>query len=421
MTQGEKYAGGPLGTSKNPDLVNPVGIFVFNAPDNLKFMGCFLLGSMRTLCQIISYFRVRTKFMIMRSSGLLALLMFAVSSISVLAQNDSLILNNGNVIVGEIKGMNKGVLQIETDYSDADFTIELDGIKEMYSNSRFLFTTSDGSRYTGSFKTANDSTIIIVDDDKGEITVHLNDIVYLNSLDQGFLSRLYANIDVGYSLAKANNQQQLNVNFRMGYLADLWSLDGYYNSLFSTQTDVADIRRNDGGVEYKYFLPHDWYLNAELSFLSNTEQNLDLRTTGKIGAGNYVIHTNAAYWGFGAGVAYNNERFGTVTEGDSTYQPDGRQSYEGYIGTELNMYDVGDLNLFTKLTAYPSFTESGRWRADFRFDAKYDDFLLEDFYIRAGFTLNYDNQPAGFDPDNPALTQNQRVDYVFTTGFGWEW
>ena len=77
---------------------------------------------------------------------------FLATCMGAIAQNDSLILNNGNVIVGEIKSMDKGVLQIETDYSDSDFKIELEGIKEIYSAARFLFTTSDGSRYTGTFK-----------------------------------------------------------------------------------------------------------------------------------------------------------------------------------------------------------------------------------------------------------------------------
>ena len=33
------------------------------------------------------------------------------------AQKDSLVLKNGNIIVGEIKSLDKGVLTIETDYS----------------------------------------------------------------------------------------------------------------------------------------------------------------------------------------------------------------------------------------------------------------------------------------------------------------
>jgi hypothetical protein len=53
------------------------------------------------------------------------------------AQVDSLILKNGNIIVGEFKDMDKGVLTIETDYSDSDFKIEWEGIEEIYSKTNF--------------------------------------------------------------------------------------------------------------------------------------------------------------------------------------------------------------------------------------------------------------------------------------------
>lgn len=45
-----------------------------------------------------------------------------LSGIAVEAQKDSLVLKNGNVIVGEIKSMDKGVLTIKTGYSKKDFT-----------------------------------------------------------------------------------------------------------------------------------------------------------------------------------------------------------------------------------------------------------------------------------------------------------
>jgi hypothetical protein len=73
------------------------------------------------------------------------------------------------------------------------------------------------------------------------------------------------------------------------------------------------------------------------------------------------------------------------------------------------MYDVGDLNLLTNVRWFPSFTEEGRNRVDFRFDVSYD--LPKDFYIKTGITLNYDSQPA------PGASE---TDYVIVTGFGWE-
>ena len=79
------------------------------------------------------------------------------------------------------------------------------------------------------------------------------------------------------------------------------------------------------------------------------------------------------------------------------------------LGTEVNLYDIGDLNLLTNVYWYPSLTQSGRNRVDYRFDVKYD--LPLDFYVKAGFTLNYDSQPA---------TGASESDYVILTGFGWE-
>ena len=52
------------------------------------------------------------------------------SSLIAFAQQDSLIIDSSTTIVGEIKLLEKGVITIETDYSDSDFKIELEKIKK---------------------------------------------------------------------------------------------------------------------------------------------------------------------------------------------------------------------------------------------------------------------------------------------------
>jgi hypothetical protein len=59
---------------------------------------------------------------------LILLSIFFICSFSLLAQKDSLVFTNGNHMTGEIKSMNKGVLVIETDYSDSEFKIEWEKI-----------------------------------------------------------------------------------------------------------------------------------------------------------------------------------------------------------------------------------------------------------------------------------------------------
>ncbi|WP_057938894.1 DUF481 domain-containing protein [Algoriphagus resistens] len=336
------------------------------------------------------------------------------------AQTDSLILSNGNIIVGEIKSMDKGVLTIETDYSDSDFKVTWSEIRKVTSKSKYLITLSNGKRYNGTLNSIDSLKAEIDTYDPegllrtiskrkteteqpvgGKETVNLGEVVYLNALDEGFWSRLSANIDFGWSLTRANNLRQLNVRSGLGYLADRWKITSSFNALRSTQDDVSDVKRTDASAAYNYFLPQDWFLLYNFTYLSNTEQLIRSRVGNQIGLGKYIIHTNKTYFGFQAGVNLNSESYFDDTPS--------RNSGEGMLGAELNLYDIGDLNLLTSVMAYPSFTESGRFRTDFKLDLKYD--FFSDFYLKVGTTMNFDNQPV----ENAA-----ELDYVIQTTIGWE-
>lgn len=340
----------------------------------------------------------------MKIQQIFILFLFLVLSQYSLAQTDSLIFKTGSYMIGEAKTMDRNVLTFKTKYSDSDFKIEWDGISEIYTDTYFLITLSDGSRYNGILKSIEPGNISITTDEGDEVLSLHNDVVWLDDKDKGFWSQLYFSIDLGLDLTKANNLTQFSTGTTLGYVAERWSLDSFYKRLGSTQNDVEDIKRTEAGIGYKYFLPRDWYPLISFDALSNTEQQLDLRTSWRLGMGKFVIHTNRSYWGFSLGTNNNNEKY--VDETSS------QNSWEGFLGTELNLFNIGDLSLYTKFMAFPSFTESGRWRADFNFDAKYEMPFDDDFYIKLSTSFNYDNKP----PDN-----GSEIDYVFHTGFGWEW
>lgn len=334
---------------------------------------------------------------------ILALSVFSFEILT--AQTDSLVFRNGTYIVGEVKKMERSVVTVETPYSDKDFNIKWHRVMEIYTSTYFLVSLSDGSRYNGTLESKAPGRVSILSDEGDTVDVNIIDIVFLDDRDLGFWSQLYFSIDVGLNLTKANNFKQFSTNSTIGYAAKRWNLDAAHNILFSHQDNTDDIQRQDGRISYRYFLPHDWYPLISADFLSNTEQLLNLRSTWKLGMGKFIVHTNKSYWGFSAGANYNNENF----SGD--VNPD-RRSWEGFIGSEYNMFNMGDLDLLTNIVTYPSFTESGRWRIDYKIDTKYEMWFDDDFYIKLSFTLNYDNRPA-----EGATT----TDYVFQTGFGWEW
>lgn len=339
----------------------------------------------------------------MKKGIFISLILLLSNYLGYTQQPDSVIFMNGNYLVGEVKSLSRNVLKVETEYSDDDFTIEWDGVKEIYTKTFFLISLSDGRRLNGSINSIGDKIIKITTDEGNEIETTPENIVFLDDINQGFWSQVYASVDFGWDLTKANNFRQYSMRSNVGYVAKHWQLDATYNLLRTNQDEVDEIKRIDGSLTFKYFLPKDWYPLISVSNLSNTELQLDLRLTSKLGMGKYIIHTNQLYWGFSGGANYNAEKyFDNLT-------PD-RNSWEGFISSELNMFNVGDLNLITNLSVYPGITESGRLRSDFKIDVKYD--LPLDFYVKAGYTLNYDNKPA---------EGSSKTDYVFHTGFGWEW
>jgi hypothetical protein len=136
--------------------------------------------------------------------------------------------------------------------------------------------------------------------------------------------------------------------------------------------------------------------------LQSDEQKLKLRSITKLGIGNYILRTNAVYLSASIGGAWNNENFTDAAEPS-------KNSSEGFAGIELNMYNIGDLSLLSNIIVYPSISERGRVRSDFKFDLKYD-FPL-DIYVKLGYTFNYDNKP---------VEGASETDYIFQTTVGWE-
>jgi len=332
------------------------------------------------------------------------LLFFLLFFLKISAQiSDTLVLKNNDIIVGEIKTMDKGILQIKTDYSKEDFKVEWKHVKSIGSEKVHIINLSDGSLLNGKItkiKTPNQCEITNIETQTKSI-VDLTYIVRIKPVEDSFWDRLNASFDAGIKLTKAQNLQQLTINVRLGYTAKKWYATATYKQIQSIQDESEPIRRIDTDLSYVYLLPKDYFIPLTVVMLKNTEQDIDLRVVSKAGYGKYLIHNNKKYWGLASGLSFNNERFTETTEAN--------KSLELFLGSDLNLYDIGDFSIQSKVNFFPSLTESKRIRADFSVDTKYD--LPLDFFIKLSFIYNYDNKP------KPGASKD---DYVFQTTFGWK-
>ncbi|MGB5357150.1 MAG: hypothetical protein WBN11_10700 [Eudoraea sp.] len=112
--------------------------------------------------------------------------------------------------------MDRAVLVIETDFSDSDFQIEWPEIAEIYTTSQFIITLKNREEYAGTIEGPRDSLRLITNE-KGIVTVQIEDIVLLKGFEGTFKDRFFANIDLGFSLTKANNLRQFSTRSNIGY------------------------------------------------------------------------------------------------------------------------------------------------------------------------------------------------------------
>lgn len=100
------------------------------------------------------------------------------------AQTDTIFFNENNIIVGEVKEMNRGILIIETDYSDKNFEIEWVKVKRFKSEQHFNIALSDRRNIQHvEINSIDDGKIAIAGETGGEI-VAIEDIVYLRQLKE---------------------------------------------------------------------------------------------------------------------------------------------------------------------------------------------------------------------------------------------
>ncbi|WP_281614144.1 DUF481 domain-containing protein [Flammeovirga sp. SubArs3] len=312
---------------------------------------------------------------------------------------DTLTFNNGDVMIGEIKSFNKGVFTIKTEYSDSDFQVKWKGLKRIQSKTDFIITLENGNHFIGNLRDVVDDSVTIQSQYISH-KVDLEDLVHLQQVHSKMYKKLQGGVDLGFSFTKANHLSQITASTNLNFTNNFYQIGITMDNLSSTQDDVDPIQRNNANVAFAYFLQQDYFLILNNGILTNTEQSIDLRYTLQVGSGKYLVHTNKANWGMTLGVNYLTESF--------TNDSPPNQSIETFLGTQINIFDVGDIDIYVQAVGYKSITETDRWRCDGNTNFKYN--LPFDLYLKFSYSMNYDTNPAEV---------GKELDFVFTTSFGW--
>jgi len=140
------------------------------------------------------------------------------------------------------------------------------------------------------------------------------------------------------------------------------------------------------------------------SLESNDELGIDLRTVVGAGYGMVPIRSQRKWFKIGAGLVVNHE-IPTLGKKETNLEAVGMMAYDYY------RYTTPKRPLRLELTAYPSLTDFGRWRASIDTTVSLE--LVSDLFWDMDFFANYDSDPLSITGSNTDYGVISGIAYSF--------
>lgn len=341
--------------------------------------------------------------------SLVSLFLFLAPSLWAKRKDDVVIMRNGDRLTGEVKEIDSGRLVFKAGYMSSSVELDWKEVKSIESQDTFVVTLGDGHRYLGQIKRdapkANEAEgDFRVIEGHGETVVKPRDVVGVQPMETSFLKQLTGTVDVGLSYFNGNSLTQFTTAARASYQSERNYYSAGVESVFGRQTDADDTTRIDVHGEYRRMFNRNWFGISQIDFLHSSQQQLDLRTTGALGVGRYLIRRNRSTFALAGGAVGAREQYTADPSNPAeSAQGPARTNLEGLIAADLTYYKFKTLSAGAQLRVYPGISDPGRVRINTNIALMWE-FMRN---LTWNFTIynNFDSRPpTGFPGNDTGVT-----------------
>lgn len=342
-------------------------------------------------------FRVLTRTLV-----LLALLHIGESAWA--AKTDIVYLKNGDRITGEVKNLDRAILEFSTDHMGTVF-IEWENILEVVSTTGQTVELSNGQRFYGPLAKPEGQEMVMVKTDQGPVGLSIPDVVSMYPVEAGFWDRLDISANLGFSWDKASDVGKYSIGIDTELRNPRYLSRASFMSEITTQEDRDSTKRASLDASHIVFRRNKRYHTLWGNMERNDGLGLDLRLVAGAGYGFLPVRDQRNWLALGLGLAVNQEK---PTQGGA------QTSLEAFGGVRYSYFKYSDpeRSFNSDLLVFPSLTESGRWRATFNTDFRLE--FLTDLFWKLTLYASYDSDP---------VTQDERAsksDYGVTSSFSYK-
>lgn len=341
------------------------------------------------------------------------LLVFLVWSSGLLKARDKtdvLVMNNGDRLTCEVKGLDAGVLYVSIDYIDGTSSVDWAKVVSVESTQSFLVRTADGSVYEGTLRTPESGgsrpvKIQVVEKAEQETLIDQDQIVRMVATSDKFFQRFSGSVSFGVIYSKGNQSTQYSLGSQTAYIRQRWTAQANISSNLSSSSGASTSTRNSFGFGARHLLPwNTWFYSGLGDFLQSSEQGIDLQSTAGGGIGKYLKDRSGMSIAVLGGAAWQNTKY----RQSNTLTPGKQNIVAGLFAGEVRLFKFSKTNLNLTATVLPALSEPGRVR--FSTDASYYIKLISNLKWNVTFYGNWDNRPPAGLPGS---------DYGTSSGLTW--
>lgn len=198
-------------------------------------------------------------------------------------KTDTIIHINGNVLTGDFKKMNYGVVTWKME-GMGTINLEEPKIQSIISNKMFEIKMKNGRIYFGSFEVNKEKrkvNLIVMNE---TIAVKIEDIVEVYPIRNSFWRRLTGNFSAGANYSKGSNVATLQFSGNLNYRKRTSSFILSWDTNDTYQGDTLSASKADLGLAWERSLNKGWYTDVAIGVSKNlqlgTERRLNLNLSG---------------------------------------------------------------------------------------------------------------------------------------------
>ena len=324
-----------------------------------------------------------------------------VSSVFAAENTSTLVMSNGNVITGWVKGLDQGKLSFGTD-DLGTLSVNWDRVATITSSRTVLVHMVDGTRHVGVMEEPPEPRQVGLRTDQGLETLAMDQIYEIHPIKRTFLGGLKGSFSVGASFTKSSDVLQFSGSADISRRTQRFVNSLNLNMITTLQTEQKTQNITLSFAHLRLYR-NRWTVPGVAAYERNESLGIQNRLLAAVGGGRWLVESNRQTLVALTGLAGNLED--TVGEGG------GQTSLEAFAGVRFERYrnHHPKQNLSVTAFVYPSLTKSGRYRA--QLNSYWRQEIVIDFFFELSVYGTYDSQP----PEGALQTS----DYGLVTSIGY--